>query len=303
MKFTIALFFLLVSVRAEAQLELPFPSTISCSWEMIYQHFGDPWSGPSLHYYETVYTDEFEQDTIINGYSYRRLRTDANGSFPMGHYRVDSLKVYYRDHTTSGNSLFYSLYSQANFGDTGEVLLYDFGLQIGDTFKIESNCDIQLMSIDSMLLNGNYYRKFNFEGIACISQPYYWVEGIGSSAGPLPYFSYFEATMCMNRFVLNSTLEEFYFSPNFACDALEVTDLEADGFTVSPNPVGSELSFHRLSEKDATVNIYDLKGNEVLNYEVVGVENTLNVSSLNSGVYYIVVQDDSMTYRGRIVKL
>ena len=118
-------------------------------------------------------------DTIISNILYHQLRVNGGSlgsinpeidfnpatSLYFGGNREDSLKrIYFRKAT-----------------DTTEIVLYDFGLAVGDTFCFRSqpcgtNCH-PVVAIDSIQV-GNSYRKqfhFSFNG-----QEEKWIEGIGS---------------------------------------------------------------------------------------------------------------------------
>lgn len=64
-------------------------------------------------------------------------------------------------------------------GDEEERLLYDFNLQLDDTFFICNRVDINVISIDTvMLLNGELRKRIQFD-----PGPETWIEGIGSIDG------------------------------------------------------------------------------------------------------------------------
>lgn len=99
-----------------------------------------------------------------------------------------TIKILSRSHLK-----FYIGYHGGN-SEFDEFLLYDFDLAIGDTFNLTPYNFKVLQSIDSILIEGAYYRKFNFES------NYYWIEGIGSSIGFFPYFDFFEKQLHFNCF-------------------------------------------------------------------------------------------------------
>ena len=58
-----------------------------------------------------------------------------------------------------------------------------------------------LTSIDSVFIEGDYYRRFNFDALfPGLGGSYYWIEGIGSSYGFFPYFYSFEQSLTFECF-------------------------------------------------------------------------------------------------------
>ena len=98
---------------------------------------------------------------------------------------------------------------QGTWADSTEFLLYDFGLQLGDSLKgYCANMNIGLnpivSSIDSILIDNSWRRKINFKNQSdneegCL----YFIEGIGSSLGfmAIQYCPSFEGTANLECFV------------------------------------------------------------------------------------------------------
>jgi hypothetical protein len=71
---------------------------------------------------------------------------------------------------------------------TTDSLLYDFGLQVGDTLKgyfgATAALPLAVISIDSALVNGTYHKRLNFDTSAvCLRSA--MIEGVGSTNGLL----------------------------------------------------------------------------------------------------------------------
>jgi hypothetical protein len=115
-------------------------------------------------YYEFF---DIQGDTVIASKTYKKLyrKTDDSSSeweYIYGMREDSSQKVYFvlRE-------------------DEEERLLYDFNLQLDDTFFICNRADIYVTSIDTIfLLNGEPRKRIQFE-----PGPDTWIEGIGSIDG------------------------------------------------------------------------------------------------------------------------
>jgi len=70
---------------------------------------------------------------------------------------------------------------------------------------------------------------------------------------------------------------------------------------VYPNPTTSSLTFELNNAKNATVKIYDLKGNMVCSKDLSSM-NTVQVSNLSSGLYNYIVTTNEGSTKGKFVK-
>src|SRR5690349_13203814 len=117
-------------------------------------------------------------DTIIGTKIYKKI---FNGQTFVGGYRQDipNKKIY----CTAPDPLF----GGSGF-NTGEYLLYDFALSVGDIFKSRplTGCDTPsiVISIDSILIDNSYRKKINLQSVSSIGTISV-IEGIGSEAGLL----------------------------------------------------------------------------------------------------------------------
>jgi len=73
-----------------------------------------------------------------------------------------------------------------------------------------------------------------------------------------------------------------------------------DGLSMYPNPVsGNVLNISSTANLDKNVAIFDVLGKQVINTKVTN--NTVNVSSLNAGVYIVKVTEDGKTATRKLV--
>lgn len=204
------LFLLLLSSNAFAQThDVPFPDS-NAIWVQIKTKLYPPGDGPDEYCPYIIYSydqSEVGGETYYNVYArphqqgvdflFDWVWMGASLDQQIGRFRVDSLKVYYQRVQHGSISCLggptYTGYSYDSNNPYDEFLMYDFGLQVGDTFHLRIQDPILLTSIDSVLIEGNYYRRFNFDELnSTIGWGYYWIEGIGSRFGFFPYFYAFE---------------------------------------------------------------------------------------------------------------
>lgn len=106
-----------------------------------------------------------------------------------------------------------------------------------------------------------------------------------------------------NRVVL---VAEFNGTPQVAARSLADVTLSSssfnaiDGLTMYPNPLkGNTLYFNSTANADMSVQIYDVLGKEVLKSNVMN--NAVNVSSLNAGVYMVKITEEGKTATRKLV--
>ena len=115
----------------------------------------------------------FDGETVINGITYKRMTRDGEYYAAL---RQEGQKVY-----------------AVTEWSEDERLLYDFGLQVGDTYSFfDTNAPMYLVQTDYIEVNGQQLRRLKFaedassEGSDANSgMVECWVEGIGGICGPV----------------------------------------------------------------------------------------------------------------------
>ena len=90
----------------------------------------------------------------------------------------------------------------------------------------------------------------------------------------------------------------FKFNGNLFNPAFNATK----GFVVSPNPANSVVSISSSIEDSYSLKVLDLTGKTILEKELNGIENTLDVSALNSGMYFFHFASDLKSETVKIIK-
>ncbi len=293
-QYYLTVIFIIINLSSFSQV-YPFPDT-SASWsetQIVYGGPGDPWV-------YSVGRLEVDGDTSIFGIDYKKLLWfEYCDTFPqstVGYYRVDSLKVFFRDNLSIAIPPFINLpYVNFMLSDTGEVLLYDFALQVGDTFQFQTGVIDSVASIDSILLNGTYRKKINFLNMYTNGNlgPYYWIEGVGSTYGFFPAYFILENELFFNCFsTYNDTIS---FGGSCPCSPLGINEnnLVDKEIRIIPNPCKSSTNILFPVDKLHTLYIFDLLGNKVKNITFQGKEFHLDISELNKGVYILKTENDN----------
>jgi hypothetical protein len=120
------------------------------------------WDDWDIPYYSSPFTENYIGDTIIHGTAYKTLN-----SFMLG-------VSYIREDTVSKKV--YAIRPIAGT-DTAEKLLYDYKLNVGDTFKTSSPF-FYVTAIDSVIINSIWHKTWHFHSDF---RDYDVIEGIGST--------------------------------------------------------------------------------------------------------------------------
>jgi hypothetical protein len=281
--------------KVAGQNYVPFPVD-STEWHGWYHDQPPGWSLQSgdLNYYAY-------NDTLLNGKTYRVV-TDSTGT-PIFGYREFNKRIYTRSFQ------YYELFYCDT--DSTERVVYDFNLNVGDTFMLETcwhdTMKIIVLKIDSTQDNAGLYRKRFF-----LSRPnafiggncgdtIQWVEGVGAS-----YSSFF--------YYLDQT--SLCYGSNYVCDMyvdnIRVYTFLINGFTC--NQLRSIILENKKNERDELISIYpnptdryliidagklygnyscsigDLFGKELFQEYSKNEKIIMDLQSLDTGTYFIVVR-------------
>jgi hypothetical protein len=216
-----------------------------------------------------THTEHYNGDTIIGGHTYQKI---MNGGL-----RED----------TPGRFYFYQ------FGFPVERLMYDFNLNVNDTFTSVMPCgvsaDMIVDSIDSVtLLNGEKRKRMLF------GADEFWIEGIGSSYGPtnvsfyLCMFDTHETLLCFTQDGNLKYHNTSYDSCSFTAVGIP-DEYTSNKMIIYPNPIQTSAMFTLQNEKRENVQlkIYNSLGILVRTEESVNLNSyILYRDGLNDGLYY-----------------
>lgn len=288
-----------LSAKSNTSVYHPFPET-TATW------LTDIYYNTCMGYCGSVFY-QMKGDTSINSISYNKIYS-RSGQFSytifpavgatfsacsyVGAIRQDSSakKVYFIDSTM-----------------TSETLLYDFNLSIGDTVQGWYNKlnmpPLVLSEIDSIAINGNYHKRFNFQNTNGTSL----IEGVGWSGelfGCNVTSALWTALACFNGTVI---IQEAFINESAVsldCSiALAVSELNRDkDVSLFPNPFADKLTFTSTSNELFEITIYDLASRKLLQQQFVN-SGTLNCSQLTKGIYLYEVRNRyGLCAKGKVVK-
>ena len=236
-------------------------------------------------------------DTIIDGAYYTRYEkytwNPHKGTLPFRNGEQFTRKV--------GNKVF-------RWTINGDILLYDYSLDIGDTVdysvkRIENR--FVITSVDSVDLFGKLKKRIKLRGIEH-KQPDEWIEGFGST-----YNNYFKPgelpivgnggswSVCLmdgetgdywqrQSDSLPCLLKEYEIS----CEMITSTsDHQAEAFKVVPNPIMSGVDRIRIEgvEDYREIVLIGVNGSRLIRTTI----RKLNEEALSPGVYMIKIRDGS----------
>jgi hypothetical protein len=234
----------------------------------------------------------FNEDTVINSIEYHKLFRlydtvlNRKKAEYIGGIREDSLqRVYYK-----GLNL-YKDYLYMNTNENGEVLLYDFSLQVGDSLYggnfMLSYEYLVVEDIDTVTICGEYRKRFHFQ-----YSWQKWIEGIGNINGLL----FVSGTIPTNG--VKNTLICFkkqgiceYSSPEYeSCYPGPLVGINEpsskSGVEIYPNPAGELLHF-RTRKTYSMLCIYDLQGKKQKAINIPKEKNfSIRVSAFPPGLYF-----------------
>jgi len=252
------------------------------SWATVGWSWGWGWT----YYYF------LDGDTVINNIPYTKVYLTTDSTFQNdvsyhGGIREDSV-----------NKEVYFYYNS----NMGEIFLYKFGMNIGDTALVSSMaCDAiymivadvdtitDMMGIERRRMLMDHWYDWYDE---------YWIEGIGSSLGLLTAGN-FSCIADYNQELLcfSNSGELYYMNPLY--DTCFITEVgiaeqkrESGRIKIIPNPIsGTSVIKFEGNEKIIEINIYDSYGNVVLKPSPANP--AINKEHYNSGIFILKVRTEN----------
>ena len=300
-KLSFVLIFMILTLNVISQDYIPFPSD-SAAWNITTYIYGDcnSWNGDNCQY-----TDKFivKGDTTISNENYTKLYlvngTNINNLTFLGGFREDSTKkLYYR-----GNIFFDSYVCDSMINDTTEILLYDFGLNIGDSVKnLNFDCAKELIyDIDSVEYAGKLRKRFTIQRYGTINDNY-WIEGVGSTKGLFyPLLNWFEWDWELTCFEDN--IQDWSIS-ECVTTGIENLNISKKAFNIYPNPLINEsiIEWEENILIPDLIEVYSIIGEKILSIKPIANEVKLKRSFFaNSGIYIVNLKTDKENVIKRLI--
>ncbi len=257
---------------------------------------------PSFSPDSSSYSIKFEGEVILDSLTYKKV---YNSFDPDGIDWNESSNLVREDTVNK------QVWTRAgSFGE--ERLVYDFGLEIGDTLLYDNAemCPITLLGIDSVMIsNGELRKRWKLGSPELPDIPYeFWIEGIGSLDGVLTPLS----STCIHDYptMLLCHYEDgidVYIDPVRCFYTTSIKELSLDDhISISPNPARNTLFIEVQKERTRleTVTFYNTLGAMVLNQKLDYNSNEIDLASLPGGAYFLVLQmEDGNAFSTKFIKL
>jgi len=285
------------TISSVSQNYIPIPADSTAEW-VVWNGLND---GMCIQNKDFKYF--FDGDTVLGQFIYHKLfQSGFYHEYPVGPPGTGCAS-YYR---------FENIYVGAIRNDTGKVflnkgyqdeLIYDFTLLPGDTLDTYlAGNDLVIESIDSVMIGDEYRRRFNLFNPDGYSN---WIiEGIGHEKGLIePMYLPLEHA---SEFYCYAENHEPVYPEEATCDlAINIYEISFVNslLNIYPNPSKGIIT---ISFKGKYRNIINLKifsplGQIIVNSPwsiIQGLnESTIDISSVNSGIYVAVLQDGTNIIR------
>lgn len=269
-------------------------------------------------------------------------KTYPNGNMQNPNFVATTTTVYgHQGDTLINSDLWFKLYStsdslfQSNlvfkgltrtdnnrvlFLDTSNQLdtLYDFNISLGDSvlFNLYGQYPekIPVINIDSIQINGQFYRRFHFAEPTLINAfdllSEVWIEGIGSIHGPIfPNFPIKFSTEMPDSLILtctNSNNQQFWQHPSYnSCYLNIVLGLDnktKNDLSIYPNPVQDNLNIKLTKTDNYEINIFNSTGQKLIGKTINSDILTIDLTTLNDGIYFIMVDSKTERWTHKLIK-
>jgi hypothetical protein len=288
MKKVLLLTWLIVPILCVAQYHPVFDSD-SIRWHAYYQGFG----GSGTTSYHTT------GDTIIAGQLYHKIGTGITAQFVRED--TSNQRVYQR---------------RASGVDS---ILYDFSLNPGDQFYLWWP-GLVFSGIVAVDYYSGTYNVDSIEIINTLAGPrkrlwltrstggayLNWLEGVGSMDQLFYYanlsYGAFDNTYYQTICQFKGGVQTFHLSPDYDCELglVGIEQFTQTEFSLSPNPF-SDFIRVEIHTRNSVIRICNSIGQTILQRELTSTE-TLDVSKLAAGLYYVTVKNGNGIETKRLLK-
>ncbi len=279
--------------NAQVYVQMPVENAIWSEYYLVYDNIN-----PQIYPYYIIENG----DTMINNLTYHKI---VMSNDTVIDFSEDSYTGCFREDI---NEAVYFLPKDS----INEVLMYDFSKQVGDTVIIPASplwkyetLTLIIYKIDSVEIQGNFRKVIHFT--EWITSELCWIEGIGSNMGLL--YNFYSYGIGEGPELNCLTLDDIFIYQNpesWLSDCFVFTEVEDQKYIESemeifPNPATSFITI-KINEgipiEEAI--IYNHLGQKAL--EAKPVNNTVDVSGLKPGIYFIEVATKEWRGRTKLIK-
>ena len=297
-RFLLVLLLVALSGSAQAQTYYPF-ATDSASWSVDYMAMGQ-W-GQTIHVPRLYYLDG---DTVIGTTSYSKM-CFVYDSLPYAQSSCSIPLALLRD----SNKIIYCRYQfNVNGGLNTEFVLYDFNLNLGDTFKIAGGMgvdDFVVNTIDSEFTSTGYRKAWNLQKVGGWSTSLYdlrWVEGIGDIQNgvlyvEVPWVDWWCQGWCYKEW--QTLIWHWINGPCFNTAISELNNAET--FTLVNNPNQQFIELHFGKQAQRVIDFYDSSGKLLLTTNCSSDLLKIETSKFKKGIYLVRISENENTSSRKVI--
>lgn len=234
-------------------------------------------------------------DTLINNKTYQ---VSSHG---ITRYLNKKLYYYNLNHNLD----------QFNFPDN-EYVLYDFGLQVNDTFHLPypRTFDNKLLVISQnqrLMLNGEFRTELILRNS---NWTFRWIEGIGDIYNGLFYMNQIGTYDISSSIVCFSDKNGLIYRRDgfdYPCESIDkyidlwngLNEKKNEEIIVFPNPFKNSITFNidiSLTATDASLNLFSTDGLLIKQLPITGrgqFIQTFNLTDLNKGIYFAIIMSNN----------
>jgi hypothetical protein len=256
---------------------------------------GEP-SNPSNYHYYKMYGD-----TIANGHEWQKVHYSKHLAFDSPHNRLHCLtrledkRVHIKYMPTSG------------YADTNEYVLYDFNLNLGDTFQFHL-LNWETDSVFEFKLGVKSYGTL-MSGYVRITFGFHWLENstsmwgeycnpnlllgwqtIHGAVNPSPFWMEYREGFCNDSLAALLCMHwnnGFSWGGGLPCDSssIDIREVEQPAWPVSLTVHGGEVRMPDLGSGQARYTLYSMLGQQLMQGNMTG--NALPLPYLPPGIYLL----------------
>ncbi len=264
----------------------------NATWNVLHQGVD---GGPDI-----VISLKIEKDSLINDTVYSIFKH----GYEKYALREDSNKVFFRLLRPD---------LSPEYGTT-EHLLYDFGLELNDSIRLNllwsefyTRYFWKVKNIDSVLVGHEYKKRILLKVNESADYPTegveYWIEDVGSTAGPL-YFTgitEFETVIQLSCYWVNG---ELLYRNEYSRGDCNYLDADP-GHRINKDVLFYDKSLHEVKvnlpqKESCLLSVYNINGQKVFNKEIPCNQYVKTVE-LNTGIYIFEVRAGNLIQREKVI--
>ena len=247
-----------------------------------------------------------EGDTIINGITYAKIIESCVPLKGVNNNMYCTLNGKIGEYFVREDVPNKRIYRY--FRGKGDVLVYDFGLEVGASQPQDSN--YQLTTIDSIEGADGLRKRFVFKNKE--SHEIIWIEGVGNITSP---FTPDNEVRDGQKLICSSqngvSVYNFVNFYGITCDSFKnvlanIDKSYAPTISTYPNPTKGlfRIVFNENISHRKTIRILDLNGKPISNVgEFEGIGHIdMDISALPNGLYFCIINTDGQTSSLKIIK-